>query len=151
MTRTPPPPPPPPLVPQAMALMLPHSSQNPAEDNTVEGRLANMSQAGYLPVAKSSAELSDVLDQIKVRRCARGGPSSSTLWAGLVPAGRPAAPFGQGWHGLLEGCRHSKAPGGRASPLYDGPGSIGSKARAAAAQPPAAGSPGVAAGLAAVA
>ncbi|KAL4444881.1 hypothetical protein ABPG77_003931 [Micractinium sp. CCAP 211/92] len=50
---------------KAMALMLPHSSQNPAEDNTVEGRLANMSQAGYLPVAKSSAELSDVLDQIK--------------------------------------------------------------------------------------
>ncbi|KAL4448105.1 hypothetical protein ABPG75_005324 [Micractinium tetrahymenae] len=50
---------------QAMALMLPHSSRNPAEDNTVEGRLANMSQAGYLPVAKSSAELSDVLDKIK--------------------------------------------------------------------------------------
>lgn len=50
---------------KAMALMLPHSSLNPAEDNTVEGRLANMSQAGYLPVAKSSAELSDVLDAIK--------------------------------------------------------------------------------------
>ncbi|PRW58753.1 hypothetical protein C2E21_2067 [Chlorella sorokiniana] len=50
---------------QAMSLMLPHSSRNPAEDNTVEGRLASMSSAGYLPVAKSSAELGDVLDRIK--------------------------------------------------------------------------------------
>lgn len=50
---------------QAMGLMLPHSSRNPSEDNTVEGRLASMSQGGYLPVAKSSAELSDVLDKIK--------------------------------------------------------------------------------------
>lgn len=46
--------------------MLPHTSRNPAEDNTVEGRLASMSSAGYLPVAKSSAELGDVLDRIKV-------------------------------------------------------------------------------------
>ncbi|KAL4859779.1 hypothetical protein ACK3TF_000063 [Chlorella vulgaris] len=50
---------------QAMSLMLPHSSPNPAEDNTVEGRMANMSSAGYLQVAKSSAELGEVLDRIK--------------------------------------------------------------------------------------
>ncbi|EFN57652.1 expressed protein [Chlorella variabilis] len=50
---------------EAMSLMLPHSSKNPSEDNTVEGRMQNMSQAGYLHVAKSSAELGDVLDKIK--------------------------------------------------------------------------------------
>ena len=51
---------------QAMSLMLPHASKIPGEDNTVEGRMANMSQAGYLPIARSSAELGEVLDKIKV-------------------------------------------------------------------------------------
>lgn len=65
---------------QAMSLMLPHTSRNPAEDNTVEGRLASMSSAGYLPVAKSSAELGDVLDRIKVGWV--GG------WAGRAQVGK---------------------------------------------------------------
>ena len=56
----------PPRCRQAMALMLPHSSHNPAEDNTVEGRMTSMSHSGYLPLARSSAELSNVLDKIKV-------------------------------------------------------------------------------------
>ena len=64
--------------------MLPHSSRNPAEDNTVEGRLANMSQGGYLHVARSSAELSDVLDKIKVRSRDRRVPAG---WA-HAPKGR---------------------------------------------------------------
>jgi hypothetical protein len=50
---------------QAMALMLPHHSRNPAEDNTLEGKMENISNYGYLPVAKSNAELASVLDQIK--------------------------------------------------------------------------------------
>lgn len=63
-----------------MSLMLPHSSRNPAEDHTVEGRLASMSSAGYLPVAKSSAALGDVLDRIKVGVGERGS------WIGLSVA-----------------------------------------------------------------
>lgn len=65
---------------RAMALMLPHASSNPAEDSTVEGRLASMSSGGYLRVARSSAELGEVLDQIKVGGlvcvvvCGGGGP-----------------------------------------------------------------------------
>ena len=55
---------------QAMQLMLPHTSANPAEDNTVEGRLSSMSISGYLDVARSSALLGEVLDKIKVRVCA---------------------------------------------------------------------------------
>ena len=51
---------------QAMQLMLPHTSTNPAEDNTVEGRLSSMSISGYLDVARSSALLGEVLDKIKV-------------------------------------------------------------------------------------
>lgn len=65
--------------------MLPHSSRNPAEDNTVEGRLASMSSAGYLPVAKSSAELAEVLDRIKVRRASApvlGQPGAAGVGAG---------------------------------------------------------------------
>lgn len=61
--------------------MLPHSSRNPAEDNTVEGRLASMSSSGYLPVAKSSAELGDVLDRIKVGAGA-GGVGRGVGWGG---------------------------------------------------------------------
>ena len=48
-----------------MALMLPHHSRNPAEDNTLEGKMENISNFGYLPVAKSNAELASVLDNIK--------------------------------------------------------------------------------------
>lgn len=50
---------------EAMVLMLPHHSANPGEDNTVEGKMNNISTAGYLPVAKSNAELATVLDKIK--------------------------------------------------------------------------------------
>lgn len=50
---------------EAMALMLPHHSRNPAEDNTLEGKMENISHFGYLPVAKSNAELAAVLDAIK--------------------------------------------------------------------------------------
>lgn len=50
---------------EAMALMLPHHSRNPAEDNTLEGKMENISNFGYLPVAKSNAELAKVLDAIK--------------------------------------------------------------------------------------
>jgi hypothetical protein len=50
---------------EAMALMLPHHSRNPAEDNTLEGKMENISNYGYLPVAKSNAELASVLDGIK--------------------------------------------------------------------------------------
>jgi hypothetical protein len=50
---------------EAMALMLPHHSRNPAEDNTLEGKMENISNFGYLPVAKSNAELAAVLDIIK--------------------------------------------------------------------------------------
>ena len=50
---------------QAMALMLPHQSRNPAEDNTLEGKMENISNFGYLPVAKSNAVLASVLDHIK--------------------------------------------------------------------------------------
>lgn len=50
---------------QAMALMLPHHSRNPVEDNTLEGKMENISNFGYLPVAKSNAELVSVLDSIK--------------------------------------------------------------------------------------
>jgi len=50
---------------QAMALMLPQQSRNPAEDNTLEGKMENISNFGYLPVAKSNAVLASVLDSIK--------------------------------------------------------------------------------------
>lgn len=50
---------------QAMALMLPSRSQDPALDNTVEGKLENIATRGYLPVAKSNAELAIVLDSMK--------------------------------------------------------------------------------------
>jgi hypothetical protein len=50
---------------EAMRLMLPHHSRNPAEDNTLEGKMENISHYGYLPVAKSNAELAAVLDAIK--------------------------------------------------------------------------------------
>ena len=48
-----------------MALMLPHQSRNPYEDNTVEGRLHNISSCGYLAIARSNAELGAVLDKVK--------------------------------------------------------------------------------------
>ncbi|GAB4823937.1 hypothetical protein N2152v2_010983 [Parachlorella kessleri] len=50
---------------EAMALMLPHQSRNPYEDNTVEGRLHNISSCGYLAIARSNAELGAVLDKVK--------------------------------------------------------------------------------------
>jgi hypothetical protein len=50
---------------QAMALMLPSRNQDPALDNTVEGKLENIATRGYLPVAKSNAELAIVLDSMK--------------------------------------------------------------------------------------
>lgn len=50
-----------------MALMLPHQSRNPYQDNTVEGRLQNISSCGYLAIARSNAELGVVLDKVKVR------------------------------------------------------------------------------------
>lgn len=50
---------------QAMALMLPSRSQDPALDNTVEGKLENIATRGYLPVAKTNAELAIVLDSMK--------------------------------------------------------------------------------------
>lgn len=52
--------------------MLPHSGQAGRGDTTVEGRLACLSDAGYLPVAQSSAQLGEVLDRIKVRGRAGG-------------------------------------------------------------------------------
>lgn len=58
-------------LPQAMSLMLPHQSRNPAEDNTVEGRLQNIASCGYLAIARSNAELGAVLDRVKVSL--RGG------------------------------------------------------------------------------
>lgn len=56
--------------------MLPHQSRNPVEDNTVEGRLSNISSAGYLAIARSNAELGAVLDKVKV-----GG---WVVWGGRV-------------------------------------------------------------------
>ncbi len=50
-----------------MALMLPQARQNPYDDGTAEGRRRGLSSSGYLAVARSSAELSEILDKIKVR------------------------------------------------------------------------------------
>lgn len=52
--------------PQAMSEMLPHGGLAGGHDTSVEGRLACLSEAGFTPVAKSSAELGEVLDRIKV-------------------------------------------------------------------------------------
>ena len=50
---------------QAMALMLPHHSKKAAENNTLEGKMENISNLGYLTVAKYNVELTAVLDAIK--------------------------------------------------------------------------------------
>lgn len=50
---------------KGMALLLPQQSNRVFSDTTVEGRMNAMSTASYLPIARSNAELSAVLDSIK--------------------------------------------------------------------------------------
>jgi len=50
---------------KGMALLLPQQSTRVFSDTTVEGRMNAMSTASYLPIARSNAELSAVLDCIK--------------------------------------------------------------------------------------
>lgn len=50
---------------KAMGMLLPQHSNRVYSDTTAEGRLAAMSTATYLPIARCNAELSTTLDDIK--------------------------------------------------------------------------------------
>ena len=98
---------------QAMALMLPHTG-HAGGDSTVEGRLASLSEAGYLPVAKSSAELGDVLDRIKVGGWVAGEGRAWLAAAGLVVVARQA----EGRAGLHRGGGRGCVRSPLGSPAY---------------------------------
>lgn len=49
----------------AISKMLPHSSDEPENDMTIDGRMNSMSSGAYLPLARRNALLNEILDKVK--------------------------------------------------------------------------------------
>jgi len=49
----------------AISKMLPHSSDEPENDMTIDGRMNSMSSGAYLPLARKNAQLNEILDKVK--------------------------------------------------------------------------------------
>lgn len=49
----------------AISKMLPHSSDEPENDMTIDGRMNSMSNGTYLPLARRNAQLTEILDKVK--------------------------------------------------------------------------------------
>lgn len=49
----------------AISKMLPHSSDEPENDMTIDGRMHSMSSGTYLPLARRNAQLNEILDRVK--------------------------------------------------------------------------------------
>lgn len=49
----------------AISKMLPHSSDEPENDMTIDGRMNSMSSGTYLPLARRNAQLNEILDKVK--------------------------------------------------------------------------------------